>query len=271
MLLTLFFLLFINVCLAIKNVTTESVDANGAHHRHTELIDDGPNGKTLTTYVDQTTNAKTFRGPGFGGASWTIRVVLGSDEVLKLSSAIQPDKVTQGSIAWGPLIKGANLATYTIQQDGKLSGKVDDRVFNSVGDLAQERPDNRLVFADGRPPPVLQAPPELNLTLTKLHSSLAEALKPSIIHTLDVPHLSPILTRPLQPRDAEPANSSMVLLSRGLDRAHDPGHHSWTYDTGSCDSCKVLAMVGIVAAEVVCVRAHSTAHGSSCTRRSTSY
>lgn len=254
MLLIILFVFLFNVCLAIKNTTTESVDPNGFHHRHTELVDDTPDGKTLTMYVDQTTNLKLTSGPGFGGTSWTIRVVLGSDEVFKLTSSYEPDKTTRGSIAWGPLIKGANLATYTVRQDGKVFGKIDGRDFNSISSAALQVPNNGLIFADGRPPPVLETPPSLNLT--KLHSSLSDVIRLEPVHLIDTRSLRPGLSKLIHPRGSSAPSSdpsNCVLVPRGLDRAHDLGHHSFTYDTGSCDSCKVLAMAGVIAAQVACV------------------
>lgn len=253
---TFLFVFFFNLCLAIKNTTTESVDANGVHHRHTELVDNTADGKTLTTYVDQTTNPKVTRGPGFGGTSWTIRVVLGSNEVFKLTSSYEPDKTSRGSIAWGPLIKGANLATYTVQQDGKVFGKIDNRDFSSAASAALQVPSNRLVFADGRPPPVLETPPALNLTLTKLHSSLLDVIRLDPVQLKEIRPIRLGLPNLIHPRDSSVLSSdrlSSALVPRGLDRAQDPGHHSFTYDTGSCDSCKVLAMAGVIAAEVACV------------------
>ena len=52
MLVSFFFALLFNICYALKNTTTESVDANGLYYCHAELVDDGLEGKFIITYID---------------------------------------------------------------------------------------------------------------------------------------------------------------------------------------------------------------------------
>ena len=179
-----------------------------------------------------------------------------------MSSSYGPDQITQTSITWGPLIKGIGLAEYTVQKDGRVSGTIDKRAFTAVS-AAKAVPGAKLVFADGAPAPVPQVSSELRSSLEKLKTPISDVFSPKLVDNVKVSQQLAkvkISTHPpldifesLPRRSAFAATPNAALLPRGLDRATDVGHHSWTYDSFSCKSCKVLAMVGVVATETLCV------------------
>ncbi|KAK3175843.1 hypothetical protein OEA41_007165 [Lepraria neglecta] len=208
------------------------IEADGSIRRHVDVKKVCKfTGNLITVTVDQYIKRNNVSSD-FPNSDLRIHVRMGSKELVSTHTTLNPNGSKYGSIQWGPLVRGAKLATFNIN-NGTVSGNVDDRRFNPFRHY-----DNvaGVTFVDGGPSPTLHAAPNITDALQGLDQLVVRALGSCEV-------AAPPFDR---------AATSAHLMPRS-NRHQDSGHFSDTYTTSSCSICKIGATATIVTAEIACV------------------
>ena len=187
-------------------------------------------GNLITVTVDQHIQSNNLSND-FLSSDLKIRVRIGAQELISTHTTLNPNGSKDGSIYWGSLVHGANIAKFNIN-NGTVSGNVDDRRFHYFNNRNNV---TGVTFVDGGHPPALHAAPNISHAL--------QGLDQLVVHALDSCEVA-----------APPINGaapSAHLMSRS-NRDYNSGHFSNTYATSSCRTCKIGATAAVVAAEVSC-------------------
>jgi hypothetical protein len=216
--------------------TCHTTEVDGILTLHIKIVEFGNNTNVnitvLVSQVVEPTNSATHT---FGGSLVSLQIFLGFTELYTFVTRVTTGGLTHTTIHWGPIVHGASFATFDVFNN-TITGNVDNRTFNPFP-ITQDP--SSITFTDGRPAPQLSAPSGLNDTLhsfPNLLKRVSRALTSCI---------SSVITPPS-------ANVTQGLISRDLDRSQDPGHFSSTYDTSSCNWCKVIATAAGTADGVLC-------------------
>ena len=182
---------------------------------------------TISAVYNLGINPSSSTVDGLGNTYSSIKVYIGLDEAFSQSLTLLNGTIRK-VMHWGPLMRGVSAAVLDVR-NASANGTIDKRAF-----LADNK---TITFLDGGKPPVISFPPKLQPFMADFAERMLKALQQCTGNNTSI----------------SAAAHGLTIQQRALDRSQDPGHHSWTYSSSSCNSCKGWAMAGVVAAEVACV------------------
>jgi hypothetical protein len=154
---------------------------------------------------------------GIPDAYSTLKVYVGSVEFFSQHLSLENGRI-QKTVQWGPMIQGANAAFINAASSAVTNGTIDGRSFVL-------RDSKTIAFLDGKDPPILTIPTELQHIMSSFAPRMATTLKLCITDSTGY-------------NISMPASVSPIFVRQ--EGGEDRGHFSSTYSDVTCIACKAL-------------------------------